>query len=478
MIGAAILLAGCAARETERPAAAVPVPPSFATPALSASSSYVADDQWWTGFGDARLAAFVDQAVNRNPQVGQAIGELRQANAQARIARADGLPQVSAAFNAARQRFNLAGAAPVDDLEGGGIPLPSGFTFNTFQVSADVSWELDLWGRIGSQTAAARADYLASAENLRGVRQSIAAEATRLYFTVAEARAQVSLAEATVRSVGEVTRQLRDRAAVGVASPSDRALADANFASVNGNLAQRRETLARTTRELEVLLREYPGGTLETAAFLPDLPPPPAAGVPADLLARRPDVAAAELALRAAGFRLTAAQRSFLPGLSLSGNIGTVGNSLDRLFAPGSLIWSIAGSVLQPIFQGGRLRAQVIQAEGARKQALEAYAEVALRALSEVEIALSVDRHLVDRERFALEAAVAAETAARVAFDRYREGIDPFIAVQESQQQALDSRGAYLSARRARLDNRINLHLALGGGFEEAPDVTLAETPK
>ncbi|WP_169715711.1 efflux transporter outer membrane subunit [Sphingomonas mucosissima] len=465
-----LMIGGCATKSQPQLALGFGLPAAFGGAATTAAPV----DGWWRQFGDARLSAFVDQAVSTNPRVGQAIGQFRQANAQARIARADRLPEVNGNFTASRQRFNLAGAAPVDDLQSEGLELPSGFVFNSFQLTADVSWELDLWGRISSQTAAARAEYLASAENLRAVRQSIAAEATRLYFTVAEARSQVALGEQTVESVGEVTRQLRNRADAGIASPSDRQLADANLASAVANLAQRRETLDRTTRQLEVLLREYPGGTLETASFLPKLPPLPGAGLPADLLARRPDVAAAELALHAAGFRLNAAQRSFFPGLSLNANVGTTGNSIERLFGANSLLWSIAGSIVQPIFQGGRLRAQVAAAEGVKAEAIESYAEVALNALTEVEGALAADRFLAAREQALLEAATAAEGASRVAFNRYREGIDPFIAVLESQQQALDSRAAALTARRTRLENRVALHLALGGGFDEAPETTLA----
>lgn len=173
--------------------------------------------------------------------------------------------------------------------------------------------------------------------------------------------------------------------------------------------------------------------------------------------------------MQAAGFRLTAGQRSFLPNLSLTGSAGLASSDLGDLLDGGSFIWSIAGALLQPIFQGGRLRAQVQALEGQREEAVEVYAETVLNALLEVETALAVEGYLAQRELALDSAASAAEGAVQIAFNRYREGIDPLLTVLESQQRALDSRSAYIAARRARLDNRINLHLALGGGFEDMP---------
>lgn len=468
----AVLLAGCAATQTE-PNLDLVVPEAGFL-AVPGEVEPVAE-QWWNRFGDAQLSAFVEQALDRNPALGQALAQLRQADAQARIARADRYPQVGAGFSASRQRQNLAGLGAIGELPG--LPadqIPSSFNTSTYSLSLDVSWELDLWGRISAQTAAARADYLASVENHRAFRQSVAAEATRLYFSVSEARAQLVLAEDILATASEVARQVGNRAAVGIASPTDRELAIANVESARAGVEQRRETLERSVRQLEILLREYPAGTLVTADTLPDpgLAPPP--GLPADLLVRRPDVAAAELGLHAAGYRLTAARRSFLPSISLTGALGHTSNELGDLLSGNTSVWSIAGSILQPIFQGGRLVAQVRVTEGQRDEALEAYAETALRALAEVETALAVETVLAQREMALEKSAQAAENAVRISFNRYREGIDPFMTVLESQQRALDSRSAWIAVRRARLNNRIDLHLALGGGFEEAPDALLA----
>lgn len=444
--------------------------------AASASNEAVIDD-WWQSFGDARLNALVEQAASANPAVLQAVARARMAQAQAGISRAERFPQVTGGVTAARQRQNLSGLgafgalAPVE----GGEPSSTSFITDNYGLSVDVSWELDLWGRLSAQGQAAQADFLASRENLRAVKQSLAAQAARMYFSVIEARAQLALAERTEATVSEIARQINNRADAGIATPSDRLLANANLASAQAGVIQRREALARLTRQLEILLRDYPAGRLLTGAELPAVPPPPPAGLPAELLARRPDLRASELALTAADLRFTAARRALLPGISLTGSAGTASNELGNLLSGDAVVWSIAGRLLQPIFQAGRVRAQVDAVEGQRDEAIQAYADNALRAFAEVETALAVDAFLAEREAALEVASRDAEGAVDISFNRYREGIDPFLAVLESQQRALDSRSGYLSVRRARLENRIDLHLALGGGFSDPPPATVEQ---
>lgn len=455
-----LVLSACAVTPPEHPPPAVPLPAQFAAAPAGASP---ASERWWEAFGDAQLDAFVQDALVRNPGIGQAVARARIAQAQARVAGADRLPQVGLGLNSSRQRQGLPALLPGAE-EGGHT------TVNQHALSLDVSWELDLWGRLGALTTAARAEALAAQAQLRGVRQAIAAETARLYLTIVEARSQVDLSTRTVRALTEMSRQINNRVQAGIAPPSDGMLAEANLESARAGLEQRQEALARALRQLEILMGDYPAATLVTADTLPAVPGLPAAGVPAELLARRPDVLAADWSLQAAGYRLGAAQRSFLPSITLSGSGGSAAGDLADLFRSGNVVWSIAGSILQPIFQGGRLRAQVEVSGAQRDEALHAYAETALTALAEVETALAVDAYLTRRETALARSADSAEEAVRVSFNRYLQGIDPFLNVLESQQRALDGRSAHIAARLARLDNRIDLHLALGGGFAEAPD--------
>lgn len=463
-VAALLGLVACTTVEQAPPQTPFELPATFSAPALGA---YELGDRWWEAFGDPQLDQFVELTLARNPELAQAMARARMAEAQARVQRADQLPQVGLGAGTTRQRQNLPAMPGLPGMPDGAA---EGGTLSTnHNLTVDVSWELDLWGRLSALSASARAEYLASGERLRSVRQAVAAQVVQHYLDIVHARAQVDLSTRTVRALAEMARQINNRVDVGIASPADGMLANANLASAEAGLEQSREVLARGLRQLEVLMGDYPSGTVQTAQVLPSVPPPPPAGVPAGLLARRPDVRAAELGLRSAGYQLDAAQRARLPSLSLTGSAGFSANALSDLLNTSNLIWSIAGRILQPVFQGGRLTAQVDVAEGQRDELVHAYAQTALTALAEVESALAVDTILARRETALNTAASTAEEAMKVSLNRYLQGIDPFLNVLESQQRALDGRSAYLSARHARLDNRIALHLALGGGFEDEP---------
>lgn len=424
------------------------IPAEFAT---GSNISLETDQNWWTSFGDERLNALVAEAVLESPSIGQALARVEQARAAARVSRADGLPQVGAGFF----------ARGIGGKGAGGVP-------DALDLNLNVSWEADLWGRISAQNAAARAEYLANAANLRAARQAVAAQTVRTYFAVIEAEQQVALSSRVLQTYDELTRQLNLRVNAGIDPLSLKTLVITDQQSARGGLEFRREGYQRLVRQLEIILRDYPDGQIAVAEALPALPAPPATGVPSELLARRPDVAAAELQLQAAGFRIDVAKRSFLPSLTLDGSAGTSAASFSNLFSGNFFIWSIAGQLLQPIFQGGRLRARLDQRKGERDEAIEAYAEVALQALFEAETALAIDSNLARREAAFLAAADAAEQSLDISTKRYRAGIEPFFNVLETQQRALNARSAYLATRRERLTNRVNLHLALGGGFEES----------
>ncbi len=445
-------VSGCALLQASPPPEPFAHPQQFAAATQQAPTAPVVD-AWWARFNDPQLSVLIDAAVRDNPSVGQAVAQLDQAGARFGISGADRWPQLNGGLSAARQKQ----------------PGVAGTTVsNNFGLSLDIGWEVDLWGRLASQTAAARADFLASAENLRAARQSIAARTARSYFSLIAAEQQAALSRRVVESFVEVARQVGDRVDVGVGAPNDKLLANANLQSSMAGLEQRLEAVKRQKVQLDLLRRLYPDRQIDVAKLLPLLPPPPPAGLPAELLARRPDVVAAELQLHAAGYRLDASRRSLLPRINLSGSIGTASNEVGDLLDGNFGVWSIAGQLLQPIFQGGRLRAQVRLNDALRKQAVEAYADTALKAFGEVETALAVETELRRSEEAFAAAADAAEAAIDVSFNRYRAGIDPLLNVLDSERRALEARSAEIGARLARLQNRIDLHLALGGSFADA----------
>lgn len=422
------------------------------------------NDTWWHHFEDARLSALIDEALLENPGIRQADAQTAQSLEQAKIAGAERLPQLNAALNSSRQRQSLSGFSNT------AMPgSPANIISESHGASLNVSWEIDLWGRIGAQSEAARQDFLASEQNLRAVQQSIAAQTAKAYFAVIEAQEQVDLSERTVAAFEETARQIANRADAGVVTPTDKLLSISNLETARAGLHQRRDTYQRVVRQLETILRDYPDGAIETRRVLPDLPQMPAAGVPADLLARRPDLLAAERTIRALQLREFSSRRALLPAIPLTGSGGSQSNEFSDLLEGDFSVWAIAGQLVQPIFQGGRLRANVALAEARQREAVEAYAEVALNAFSEVEAALAGDALLAAREVSLVRAADAAAEAQRIAINRYEQGVILFITVLESQQRALETRSALIAARRARIDNRIDLHLALGGGFEQYP---------
>ena len=414
----------------------------------------VTNGNWWTEFKDGSLNRVVGQAVGNNYQIAQAKARTAQARAQAVIADSSRLPLLGAGLQADRTRQE-AGAAGY-------------LTNETYSLGLlNISWEADVWGRLKAQSAAANESYLASNDALRAVRQVIAAQTAKTYFAVVESKQQVALSQRTLQVMSETARQVGNRADVGVGSPGDKYLSLANRDSAKAGLAGYQEALDRVSRQLQVLVGTYPDGKVATANALVNLPPLPKAGVPASLLSRRPDILAAERQLRASGFNLESAQRSLLPSINLTTGIGTASTELRNLLNGNFGFWSLGGSILQPIFQGGRLRANVRLNEALQQEAANAYANIALTAFSEVETALSVQAKIKRRQTALCSAAQSAKEAERISFNRYRQGIEPYLTVLESQQRTLNAASACISARLAGLNNYIDLQLALGGGFEQ-----------
>jgi NodT family efflux transporter outer membrane factor (OMF) lipoprotein len=217
----------------------------------------------------------------------------------------------------------------------------------------------------------------------------------------------------------------------------------------------------------------YPGRNLAPPASLPDLPAAIPAGLPAQLVGRRPDLVAAERRLAAADERFLVAKRSLYPRLTLTGSAGTSSNELRDLVDYDFRVWSLAASLLQPVFQGGRLRAGVDRARAGTEEALLAYTGAALRAYSEVEAALAADEYLAGEVDGLAESVRHARAATRLAEDRYRSGLEDYITVLSSQRREFDSESAYIAALQRRLENRVNLYLALGGGFHRPDDIPM-----
>ena len=340
-----------------------------------------------------------------------------------------------------------------------------------YGVSLDVSWEIDLWGRLRNTARAALADLQASAADLRGAQLSIAGQTTKAWFAIAEAQQQIDLSSQTVQSFRSSAEQVRERFEAGIRPALDLRLALLNLSNAEAQLQQRRQQFDVATRQLELLLGQYADGVFDTPAQLPEITPVVPAGLPADLVARRPDLVAAERELTAFLVRADVARTDLLPGFSLTGSTGSATDGLRSLIDGNFGVWSLVGNVVAPLWQGGRLRAQVARAEARGAEALANYANAALTAYAEVETALSAEEFLAERERHLAESTLQARAAERLADERYRAGLETYITVLDSQRSAVNAEADLIAARRTRLENRVDLYLALGGGFEqlEAP---------
>ena len=467
-----LLLACVSAPQRRQPEMDVAIPESWGS-ATAAVPGQI-ETEWWSTFGDGHLPTLIRLAMERNSDLHAAVARLDRAAAEARIAGADLAPSVGLNVGGGRQRRNFVGFPFGAEGE---VPAA---TFDSFGVSLDTSWEVDLWGRIRASARSAVAEHQASEADLAAARLSIAAQTAKTWFSVLEAGQQVALARETVASFRLSTEQVRSRYVMGIRSALDLRLALSNLAGAEALLQLRLTQHDRATRQLEVLLGRYPGGSILAIyppGDLPRTPDPVPAGLPAELIARRPDLIAAERRLAAADQRYLAARRALYPRLSLTASGGTVTDALTDLLNGDFRVWSLVGNLAQPLFQGGRLRAGVDRADAADREALALYVGQVLHAFAEVESNLAAEQRLALQERHLAEAATQLRAARELAEERYRTGVGFYLVVLESQTRALTAESGLLALRRQRLDNRIDLHLALGGGFVAGADPLVTPQP-
>ncbi|MBI2502860.1 MAG: efflux transporter outer membrane subunit [Candidatus Latescibacteria bacterium] len=464
----ALVLAGCAAAPRVSP-------PDLEVPSawtLTAAVGAV-DSLWWSGLGDSLATGLVLQALGHNYNLQAAAARLDAALAQARIAGAPLWPQAGVDLSGARARRNFIG-----------LPIPGAgdrvltSTSTTYGASLNLGWEVDLWGRLRAGTAAARADVQVARAELRGAHLSLAAQTLRAFFAAVEGRRQIELAQATVDNFSLSSRQVRDQYERGLRPSLDLRLALSSLAGAEASLAQRQRLQRAALRQVEVLAGRYPGALLQTSAELPPLPPPVPAGLPAELVGRRPDLVAAERRLAAADARLAAARAALYPRLSLTASGGRSSGELGDLLDGDFAVWNLVGNLSQPLFQGGRLRAGVDLARAGREGAVAAYAQVLLQAFAEVESALDAETFLQTQEQALRTAADEALAARRLAEERYQRGLSDMITLLTAQNSAFESESRWLATRRQQLEARVDLHLALGGGFAPEPDTDDSPRPE
>jgi multidrug efflux system outer membrane protein len=461
MVLAATVLTACAsAPEHKPPDVNIESPQMFTAGELDTATASLT--RWWGSFDQPVLDELVSESLENNYDLIAAAARVDQAAALAQITGADRWPQLFVGGQGSRSKRNFIGF-PIQGAPDGEVLSTR---TNSYGVSLDASWEIDLWGRMYKAQSAALADVEATWADLSGLRLSIASQTVKAWFAITEARLQLELAEQTVNSFRTSANHVRTRYEQGVRTSLDLRLALSNVASAEALLEFRREQLDRTTRQLEILLGRYPAAAIEAPPALPELPGEVPGGLPSELLIRRPDLLAAERRYAAAGARVSSAKRAFFPRITLTGAGGTLTQQIGDIANGDFSVWNIAAGITQPIFQGGRLRADLARSHAVSDQALAGYAGALLRAFGEVESAIVAEERLRWRVQYTAEAARQSEGARQVAERQYQAGLVDYITVLETQRRSLNSQSELITVRRERLDARVNLHMALGGGFD------------
>ncbi len=442
LFGAWLLVGACAIGPApERNQIVDQAMPEVAVPGVwsTAAAKGRVPDGWLKSFDDPVLEALVGEALRNNLDLRGAAGRLEQARAEAQSAGA-GLRPVVGAGGAATAR--QAGEA----------------RFESRGAGLNVSWELDVWGRIRNQTAAAGEEVRATEADLEFARQSIAAAVAKGWFLATETQAIVGLLQSELINREEMGRITGVRRDAGRASLEDVHLVNADIARASERLAAARNAHQQALRGLEVLLGRYPAAELEAAADFGPVPAPVPAGVPSTVLERRPDLIAAEARVRAAFRRVEAARLAKMPSFTLTGAIGAV--------VPGPEFFSIAGNFFAPVLDGGRTEAAVRIATAEQEAALVAYGQTALRAFRDVENALDAEATLAERDAQLTRQVNELREAARLRRVEADAGKVDTLSVLQVQAQVDAAEASLISLQQARRSERVNLHLALGGGFE------------
>jgi multidrug efflux system outer membrane protein len=419
-------------------------------------------DNWLATFGDPQLNELVREALAHNPDLTVAAAKVEQAKQRVVLAKAELLPAVNV--------FGL-----------GGVNATGGDMSSALQgISLGASWEPDLWGRIRYGRNAAEATYASAAADMEFSRQSLAATVATAWFTANETWLQIQITEGMVAAAQQLLELAQTRWRVGPGSEQDVAVARANLNTFRDSAQQVRLAHAQSVRALELLLGRYPAAELKTRQSLTPMPGPIPAGMPLQMLERRPDMVAAEQRFAAAFDRVGEARAAMLPRVFLNANIAWIESDLVEMSEDYENPSGGAGAkLLMPIYRGGELRAQVEIRTLEQREALADYARMALRALADVENGLAASESLAARQALLEQAVADNQRAFDLAQTSYRVGSIDLRSVQQQQISLQSARLTLLRVESERLSQRASLHLALGGSFE-APfeQVSLTDTTR
>lgn len=447
---AAIVLGGCAVGpDYRRPD--IPIPDQHRMQeTLATAEKPLAEQSWREVFKDSALQSLIQEALQAGPEALLAVARIDETRALAGIARAPLLPQVSASLN----------TSPIARMEGDTLS-------SSFLGGLGISWEIDLWGRYRRASEAARAEFLASIEARHALHSSLVANVARQYYQLAWLHETLEITEHSADNQRAILQLVRRLSSSGISSAAEERQQEVALATTESGIPSLRRQIGETEHALSLLLGRPPGPIAFNAGHPLVLPEHIPAGLPAQLLERRPDIRQAEAALIAANARIGEAKAQLFPSLSLTAMFGGVSTRLSEVIdGRAATVASLGPNVFLPFFSGGRLYFNREAAQARMEQAGQNYRKAILNALGEVANALNA--YATSQELMSIQARrlEAAREAMRLADLRFRAGTANFLEVLDAQRQLLAAetqRSQALFERRAAL---ISIYLALGGGWE------------
>ncbi len=413
------------------------------------------NDKWWQVFGDPELDQLVEKVIKNNLDIQMATHRILEIRSQFIKSRADRFPAFTLQGQGARQKQAQYSMMP--------------HRMTQYTLSLPASFELDLWGLFARLSEAARADLLKTEQMRHTVTQGVVAETIALYLQIESFERQLEIVKKNITSLEHSLRLVESRYKRGLAIILELRQARRSLARARAALPNLRQSLNLAQQKLNVLCGQYPRSA--SARSQPDdyfkhLAPVPA-GLPANLLRRRPDIQAAEAKLQTLNAMVGAAKAGRFPHIRLTARFGYSSDELSRLFTPQNELWDIAMDLSQPLFDAGKLKADQRKAEARYKQGVADYIKTVLTAFSEVEGALVTRQEQLERRELVLDFLTESRATQQIAESRYERGLVDYLTVLESQQTRFQAEQDLALVELAILTNRVTLHRVLGGGWAQ-----------
>lgn len=456
------------------------VPAQWSASAVKGTQSgSVPESDWWKSFNDSKLNSLITRAAEANYDVKLSLARMEEARAATGIVKSSFYPQINAGVSAERVRQIGVGLVPSAQSSSAIRPQLFPYEINNYQGRFDASWELDVFGRIRSETEAAREDLRASEQDRRNVLISVFGDVGRYYAELRGLQLQLDIANKNVQVAQDELKLTRDLAQAGQVTQRDVAEAEAQLESLQAQIPQLNAGIETSIHRLSVLTGQLPEALeteLSAQSPLPVLPPEVPVGLPSDLLTRRPDIQSAEAQLEAATARVGVAKADYFPTFTLFGTAGRQAAQLRQLTLGLGNFFAAGPSISVPVFTGGRIRSNIAVQKARVKEAEATYQKTVLNSLEETESSL-VNYADEQARRDHLNATLrASQEALNLANDQYRAGLADFLTVLDSERTLFANQDSLAQSQTALVVDLVALYKALGGGWSNEEQGLTART--